>query len=252
MITTGEPCWISLFTSDVDTAVTFYGALFGWSVGEPSEEFGGYRMFLRGEEPIAGLMPNDTDQPSVWAIYLATPDIAATVERATARGATVVADAMQIADLGTMAELVDPAGAAIGAWQTDTFPGFQTRAAIGAPGWFETLTTSYDDAVAFYEDAFGWDTHVVSDTPEFRYTTLGVDHDARAGIMDGSAFLGDEPSRWNVYLQVEDTDETVAEAVAAGGQLVAAAEDTPYGRISELRDPAGVAFRIMGPDLEAS
>ena len=92
---------------------------------------------------------------------------------------------------------------------------------------------------------------MVSDTPEFRYTTLGVDQDARAGIMDGSAFLGDEPSRWNVYLQVDDTDETVAEAVAAGGQLVAAAEDTPYGRIAELRDPAGIAFRIMGPNLEA-
>ena len=49
----------------------------------------------------------------------------------------------------------------------------------------------------------------------------GVDQDARAGIMDGSAFLGDEPSRWNVYLQVEDTDETVGEAIEAGGQVSA-------------------------------
>jgi predicted enzyme related to lactoylglutathione lyase len=69
--------------------------------------------------------------------------------------------------------------------------------------------------------------------------------------MDGSAFLGDEPSRWNVYLQVEDTDETVARAVASGAEVALAAEDTPYGRIAELRDPAGVAFRVMGPDLEA-
>ena len=46
-MTIGEPCWIHLFTADVDAAVTFYGGLFGWSVGEPSEEFGGYRMFLR-------------------------------------------------------------------------------------------------------------------------------------------------------------------------------------------------------------
>ena len=83
----------------------------------------------------------------------------------------------------------------MGAWQPESFPGFRTRAAVGAPGWFETLTTAYGDAVAFYEDAFGWDTHVVSDTADFRYTTLGVDQDARAGIMDGSAFLGDEPSR---------------------------------------------------------
>jgi uncharacterized protein len=252
MTTTGEPCWIQLFTSDVDSAVSFYGEIFGWSAGEPSEEFGGYRMFLRGEEPVAGLMPNDTPDPSTWEIFLQTPDIAATVDKARARGAVIVTDVMQVADLGSMTSIIDPAGALVGAWQPDTFPGFQTRAAIGAPGWFETLTRSYGDAVGFYQDAFGWETHVVSDTAEFRYTTLGVDQDARAGIMDGSAFLGGEPSRWNVYVQIEDTDETVAEAVAAGGEVVSAAEDTPYGRIAELLDPAGVTFRIMGPNLEAS
>jgi predicted enzyme related to lactoylglutathione lyase len=252
MSITGEPCWISLFTVDVDAAVSFYGELFGWSVGEPSEEFGGYRMFLRGAEPIAGLMSNDTGQPSLWAVYLATTDIAGTVEKATARGATVNVDAMQVADLGTMAELVDPAGAAVGAWQADTFPGFATRGAVGAPGWFETLSASYVDSVAFYQDAFGWETHVVSDTPDFRYTTLGQDEGARAGIMDGAAFLDGEPSRWHVYLAVEDTDETVARAVDIGGEVVLQPDDTPYGRIAELQDPAGVRFRVMGPNAEAS
>ena len=251
MTITGEPCWIHLFTDDVDTAISFYGGLFGWSVGEPSEEFGGYRMFLRGEEPVAGLMPNDSSDPSVWEVFLQTPDIGGTVERARARGAVIATDVMAVADLGSMTTLVDPAGALVGAWQPDTFQGFATRTEIGSPGWFETLTTSYADAVAFYQDAFGWDTHVVSDTADFRYTTLGVDQGARAGIMDGSAFLGDGPSRWNVYLQVEDTDETVAEAVAAGGQVTSLAEDTPYGRIAELQDPAGVTFRVMGPNLEA-
>jgi predicted enzyme related to lactoylglutathione lyase len=250
-MTTGEPCWIHLFTGDVDRAAGFYAELFAWSVGEPSEEYGGYRMFLRDEEPVAGLMPNDTSNPDVWEVFLQTPDIAATVERARARGALIATDVMQVADLGSMTSLVDPAGALVGAWQPEAFPGFRRGAGVGTPGWFETLTTAYGDAVAFYQDAFGWDTHVVSDTADFRYTTLGVDQDARAGIMDGSGFLGDEPSRWNVYVQVEDTDETVARAVAAGGEMALAAEDTPYGRIAELRDPAGVAFRVMGPDLEA-
>jgi predicted enzyme related to lactoylglutathione lyase len=252
MSITGAPCWISLFTSDVDTAVSFYGGLFDWSVGEPSEEFGGYRMFLREDEPIAGLMPNDSGRPSLWTIYLETTDITATVGKARARGATVTAEAMEIADLGTMAELVDPAGAAIGAWQAGTFPGFGTRAVVGAPGWFETLSTSYADSVAFYQDAFGWQTHVVGDSQEFRYTTLGRDENAQAGIMDGSGFLGDEPSRWHVYLAVEDADETVARAVATGGQVVLQPDDTPYGRIAELQDPAGVTFRVMGPNAEAS
>ena len=251
-MTTGEPCWIHLFTTDTDTAVTFYGDLFGWSAGEPSAEFGGYRMFLRGEEPVAGLMPNDTDQPSTWEVFLQTPDIAATVARARARGAVVAADVMAGADLGSMATLVDPAGALIGAWQPDTFPGFGAGRGAGAPGWFETLSTSYADSVAFYQDAFSWETHTMSDTPEFRYTTLGRDDQARAGIMDGTGFLGDEPSRWHVYVQVDDTDDTVARAVASGGQVRLPAADTPYGRVAELEDPAGVVFRVMGPSAEAS
>jgi predicted enzyme related to lactoylglutathione lyase len=249
---TGEPCWIQLSTFDVDAAIRFYGELFGWSAGEPSAEFGGYRMFQRGEEPIAGLMTNDTSNPSVWEVFLQTPDIGATVERARTRGATIATEVMTVADLGSMTTLIDPAGALVGAWQPDSFAGFHTRGGTGAPGWFETLSSSYSDSVAFYQDAFGWVTHVVSDSPEFRYTTLGQDDSARAGIMDGAAFLDGEPSRWHVYLAVDDTDDTVARAVTAGGDVVLQAEDTPYGRIAELRDPTGVAFRVMGPNAEAS
>jgi uncharacterized protein len=251
MNTTGEPCWIQLSTDDVDTAISFYGGLYGWAVGEASEELGGYRMFLRGDEPVAGLVPAADGIASTWSVFLQSPDLSRTLERATASGGRVLVEPMQIADLGWSAEVVDPAGAAVGVWQPDTFPGFVTRAEEGAPAWFETLTTSYDDAVAFYRDAFGWDTHVMSDTAEFRYSTLGHNENARAGVMDASGFLGSEPARWQFYVQVADTDETEAKAVAAGGQVVVAAEDTPYGRIATLEDPSGVRFSVLGPDLEA-
>ncbi len=245
MTTIGEPCWIQLSTDDVDTAVSFYGSLFGWSAGEPSAEHQGYRMFFRGDEPIAGLVPTADDSHPTWTVFLATSDVAGTVERGTAAGGSVVIDPMPVGDLGSFAELTDPAGAAVGAWQADTFPGFVTRGQDNAPGWFETLSTRYDEAVAFYEQAFGWETHVMSDTPEFRYTTLGRDQNARAGVMDARGFLGDRPSRWQFYLQVPDTDETVATAVSVGGELVRAAEDTPYGRVATLMDPAGVEFCVM-------
>jgi predicted enzyme related to lactoylglutathione lyase len=196
---------------------------------------------------------------STWSVFLATADLAGTVERAQAAGGRVLVEPMPIADLGSFAELADPAGAAVGAWQADTFPGFVSwrRPAFSgdqenAPGWFETLSTRYDDAVAFYRDAFGWETHVMSDTPEFRYTTLGFNEAARAGIMDASGFLGDEPARWQFYVQVADTDETIAKAVSIGAEVVAAAEDTPYGRIATLMDPSGISFCVMGPNLEAS
>lgn len=250
----GEPCWIELFTPDTDAAVEFYGGLFGWTATEPSEEFGGYRMFLHGEQPIAGLMSNDdaAGSPSGWSVYLATDDIAATVDRAKAAGATIVAEPMPVGDLGHMAVMVDPAGALVGAWQPVEFAGFVTRAEVGAPAWFETLSRDYDRSVAFYADVFRWEASSMSDTPEFRYTTLGVNEDARAGIMDATAFLGEEPSRWQFYLQVADTDATVSRALESGATPVLPVDDTPWGRLALMRDPAGVQFAVMGPSAAAS
>jgi len=90
---------------------------------------------------VAGLMRNDGSMgaPDAWSVYLATDDAASTVEKARAAGAEVVAGPMQVGDLGTMAVLVDPAGAAVGAWEAGSFEGTVDRAVDGAPAWFETL-----------------------------------------------------------------------------------------------------------------
>jgi predicted enzyme related to lactoylglutathione lyase len=116
----------------------------------------------------------------------------------------------------------------------------------GAPAWFETLSKDYDTSVRFYADVFGWDVHTMSDTPDFRYSTLGKDEQARAGIMDATAMLGEQGSRWQFYLQVADADDVVARATAAGATVVMPPEDTPYGRLAVLEDPAGVQFCLMG------
>lgn len=80
---------------------------------------------------------------------------------------------------------------------------------------------------------FGWDTHVVSDTPEFRYTTLRHNEDWLAGIMDASVFLPDGvPAHWSVYFGVDDTDAALAKIVELGGSTLMAAEDNPYGRLA--------------------
>lgn len=248
----GEPCWIELFTPDTDAAAAFYGEVFGWTATEPDEQFGGYRMFLHGGRPVAGLMANDGSMgsPNAWSVYLATDDVAAVLEKAADAGATVVAGPMQVGDLGHMGVLVDPAGATVGAWQALEFPGFQVRDEAGAPTWFETLSKDYERSVRFYTDVFGWDASTMSDTADLRYTTLGEDENARAGIMDATAMLGDGPSRWQFYLQVADTDATVDRAAAAGADLVMPAEDTPYGRLAVMRDPAGLEFCLMGPSSQ--
>ena len=80
---------------------------------------------------------------------------------------------MTIAENGTMAFVADAGGAAIGAWQANRMQGFAVRGEVGTPYWFELFTLDYDRAVGFYRQVFRWDAYAASDTPEFRYTTLG-------------------------------------------------------------------------------
>jgi predicted enzyme related to lactoylglutathione lyase len=247
--TPGAPCWIELTTPDADAAAKFYGDLFGWTCTDPVEDFGGYRNFEHKGAPMAGLMQSDGSfGHSSWTVYLETDDAARTVEKARAHGGTVVVEPIQVAELGSMAYVVDPAGAGVGVWQPGTHQGFAVRAEPGAPAWFETLSKDYDKSVAFYRDVFDWVPETMSDTPEFRYTTLGKGAAAMAGIMDATGFLGSSPSRWQFYVAVEDTDAIVEQTVAAGGKLAQPVDDTPYGRLGALVDPAGVAFCVMGPN----
>jgi len=100
-------------------------------------------------------------------------------------------------------------------------------------------------AADFYREVFGWDAHVMSDTEEFRYTTLGEGEQALAGIMDDAG----EPSGWNVYFSVEDVDAALEQVEKLGGKVVEPAQDTPYGRLARATDPTGSAFRLVAsPD----
>lgn len=248
----GAPCWIDLLSSDIGRSREFYTHLFGWTAGEASEEFGGYFMFFRDGEPVAGAMPGQpgVDVMDQWGIYLHVDDARKTLDLALASGAQASQPAVDIADLGTSAVITDPNGARIGIWQANTFAGFGgVRPLPGAPGWVELHTRDYDKSVAFYRAVFGWDTHTASDTPEFRYTTLGPADRANGGIMDAAGFGGGAPAGWSVYFAADDVDATLARVTELGGAVAMPAEDTPYGRLAAATDPVGAQFKLIGPNV---
>jgi uncharacterized protein len=195
-----------------------------------------------GAQPGSGM-------PDAWSVYLTAADARKTVAAAAADGGTVLVEPMDVADLGTMAVLSDPGGAGIGLWQPGTHPGSGFVYEAGAPSWFELHTRDYDTAVAFYRDIFRWTTNVVSDSADFRYTTLKLGDEMLAGIMDSSAMLPEGvPAHWKVYFGVDDTDATLARIVELGGAIVRPAEDTPYGRLAVATDPTGAQFSLVAPN----
>jgi hypothetical protein len=237
-------------TSDPDRSRAFYGELFGWTSEQGGEEYGGYINFFKDGLQVAGCMgktPEMGDVPDAWSVYLSVEDADATAAAVTANGGEVMMPPMDVLTLGRMAVFADAGGAAIGAWQPKDFKSFELVFETGTPGWFELHTRDYEKTVEFYRQVFSWDTHVVGDTDEFRYTTLGTDDHQEAGIMDASAFLPDGvPAHWSIYFKVDDTDAALARVGELGGTTVMPAEDTPYGRLATAVDPTGALFKLVG------
>ena len=232
-------------------AQRFYGGLFGWTAHDTGPEYGGYLLFERDGVPVAGCMRNDgsSGSPDAWTVYLESNNASDTARMAEANGGQVLVEAMQVGDLGHMAVVKDPGRRhdrhLAAASSTAGSPAAGATGSRCGSRWPPPTTRR---AIAFYENVFGWVTHTMVDSPELRYTTLGRDDDALAGIMAAPAGPGLPPPAWDFYIDVTDTDATVDQAVAAGATVTTPAEDTPYGRLAALTDPTGARFLLMGPN----
>lgn len=107
----GARCWSELITTDVDAASAFYKSVFGWELGGSPE----YVEVKVGGQSVAGIMPKSetmpAEMPSNWGVYFSVAHLDASVGKAAVLGATILLDAMEIPDTGTMAVLLDPNGA---------------------------------------------------------------------------------------------------------------------------------------------
>lgn len=247
----GAPCWVDLWTSDVEGSRKFYGEVFGWESEEPDPQFGGYFSFLHQGVRVAGAMGDMGDMPAnnTWKVYLATSDIERTVADIASHGGQTQFEAMQVGDLGLQTVLTDATGATLGTWQPLNFQGFTVLNEHGTPSWCELHTRAYAESLAFYRNVFQWEVTTVGDTDDFRYATVR-DADGGedvAGIMDARSFLPEGmPDHWSVYWAVDDVDATIATVTSLGGSTEMAAEDTPYGRLATVVDPSGARFKLRG------
>jgi uncharacterized protein len=249
----GTPCWVDLLSTDIEKSKAFYSSLFGWTYATSGPEFGGYVTCSSDDHAVAGMMGRtpEMQSPDVWGTYIATDDINSSVAAATAAGASVMAPAMAVGDVGSMALLIDPAGAVFGLWQAATHTGFQKYNEPGSVTWDEHHSKDFAASTEFYSSVFGWGIDKsAGDTDEFRYYQGQLNGETVAGLMDSAQMLPAEvPSHWAVYFSVEDVDDSVAKVLELGGAVVMAAADTPFGRIASVSDSTGAPLNLHSSKL---
>src|SRR4051794_15128494 len=138
----GTPNWLDIGVPDLERAKTFYGTLFGWQYEDTGPEGGHYNLCTLRGEPVAGMMRNPEDQPTVywWSVYFAAVDCDGLVKRVTDAGGEIVSPAMDVMDQGRMAIVRDPQGGQFGLWQGRTHPGSRIVNDPGSFVWNELVT----------------------------------------------------------------------------------------------------------------
>lgn len=115
--THGAFSWSELRTDDVEKAKAFYTGVIGWTAEEMSMADGGtYTVLKVGDTAVGGLMAMPEEAkgaPAHWAVYVTVDDVDKRLEMTTAAGGSVLMPAMDIPEVGRIAAVADPTGAAI-------------------------------------------------------------------------------------------------------------------------------------------
>jgi uncharacterized protein len=263
----GEPCWADLIAPDMEVAQRFYGAVFGWTfVGSPDTASDDV-LCLEENQPVAALKPptSDVGGPAAWTTYLSTSDATTAAEQIEPAGGRVLR-AAETLDGGRTLLVADPDGAAFGIWEPVGSTGARLYGQPGAITWAEVSTRAPAEVDAFYRSLFGVEPVAWSDVPGEDSSAApaeqaGLDYvvytgaDAGpmlAGRLGMTEAFGDVPSQWTIYFNVDDADDAADRVSAAGGQVVVAPFDTPYGRMTLAADPHGAVLGLSAAAIARS
>jgi uncharacterized protein len=242
----GTFCRVDLMTSDPEGAEAFYRGLFGWESETPA---GGFRAQRLGGADVAGISAQPAGGgPPYWLSSVAVADADDAVARAGELGGALVVAPVDVMDLGRMAVIRDPQGAALGLWQGRAQPG---AGLVNDPGSLvlnQLDTTDVDGAAVFYGELFGWEIAQVASEPVayWRITSRGRLNGGILGIDPSDAV----EASWLAYFATADIDAGAAAVVAEGGTVVSGPVAVPGGRILVARDPQGAVFALLEGDVD--
>jgi len=253
----GRFIWHELVTTDPDAAAAFYSKVVPWKTqdsGMPS-----YTLWMAGKTQVGGLtgLPESAEAgtPPHWIVYIATPDVDATVADVERLGGKIVKEPADIPNMGRFAVLTDPQGATFAVY---TPPGPPPEGSEGAkPGageftWHELATTDADAALDFYVELFGWEKGEAHDMGAMgTYQLINYQGAQVGGVykLQGNA----TPAHWLSYVQVPDCGKATDVAKAEGARVLNGPMEVPGGSwITMLEDPQGGSFAVVEPPKAAA
>lgn len=108
----GTNIWNELVTADAERAAPFYDRVLGLESQQMQVGETPYTTLTVAGRPVGGISPPMAEGvPPHWNVCFNVDDCDATVARATELGATLVAPATDMGDIGRIATLADPLGA---------------------------------------------------------------------------------------------------------------------------------------------
>jgi uncharacterized protein len=264
----GVPCWVDTSQPDPESAVDFYGGLFGWEfedVMPPGSEAKYFIARLHGGDVAAvGSIPEAAPPTAMWNTYVWVDGADETASKVRDAGGRVVMEPFDIMDFGRMAVFTDPEGAVFCVWQAKEHKGAQIVNDAGSLNFNGLNTRDVEGAKSFYGSVFGWTTldlggagemwtlpgygdYLERDNPDLR--KLVAEAGGPEGFEDVVASINpladdqpDTPAHWSVTLAVEDADATAARATELGGKVIVPPFDAPWVRMTIIQDPQGATL----------
>jgi len=260
----GVPCWVETLQPDVQAALDFYGALFGWQFDGPGRmpgaAEGDYFVARLGGRAVAGI-GSLADRPGApepaWTTHIRVDSVDEAAEKATEAGGTVHDRALDEHPAGRVALVADQAGARFCVSEASAGKGAQLINTPRAWDMSSLRTTDLEGSNRFYGSVFGWQPEAFggSDSRITLWRLPGYaggqpqqpaprDVVAVMTPVGGPSSAGRPDAHWSVDFYCEDVAATADLAARLGGTVIVSPYDNPGFRNAVLADPQGVAFSV--------
>jgi uncharacterized protein len=267
----GVPCWVETLQPDVQAALDFYEALFGWEWHGPARMPGGSpghyfvaRIEGRDVAGIGSIVDGAAPPAPEWITHIRVTSASQAAEKARAAGGTLVVGPLDARPAGRLAVLADQAGARFCAWEAGAREGAQL---INEPRTWDLSslrTTDIEGSKAFYAAMFGWQPEAFGSAGNLTLWRLPdyvggqpeqqVSRDVVAIMtpVGGPSSAGKDFAHWSVDFYCDDADATADRVARLGGRIVVPPYDSPGFRGAVLEDPQGATFSVSQQTADAS